>query len=96
MNEADILREVKALLMISDDSVDGALMPRMLGTMEYMKNAGVSDEIISSHAGVVALSIGVNDTWNAPTGAVRFSPVFTNMVTQLQIKSMPAGDGDEE
>ena len=88
MGNEEILKEVKDLLMISDDSVDRPLMLRMLAVRDYMKNAGVSEAVLQSYSGVLALSIGVNDTWNAPPGEAKFSPGFLNMATQLQAKSM--------
>ena len=73
----------------SDDN-DSGLLIKTIGIKHYMLNSGVSQEQIETELGVATLTIGVNDIWDLTPGALKFSSLFNNFITQLAIKSLPA------
>lgn len=86
----DLLTKVREGLGYSSQHLDSVIKPKMLGVAGYMLNAGVSEEQLISDTGIVALTIGVSDLWNQESGKESFSPNFSNLLIQLQIKSLPA------
>jgi len=89
MTDEELLAKIKEGLSIVGNYNDAQLMTKMLAVKEYMLNAGITIENIESNLGIVTLTIGVLDIWNLTSGDVRFSDIFNNLITQLQIKSMP-------
>ena len=89
MGPQELLGKVKAILMLTGNDLDAALLPNVLGAKGYMLNAGVREDVIFSDAGISALAIGANDMWNLSAGGARFSPIFMNMVVQLRLATSP-------
>lgn len=67
----------------SFEETDTVLKDYIADVIGYMIGAGVSYAVIVSHIGVVAR--GVDDMF--VNGDAKFSPMFTNMVTQLVYRS---------
>ena len=90
MTDNEILEKVKIGLNADDsDDNDSGLLIKTIGVKHYMLNSGISQEQIETELGVATLTIGVNDIWDLTPGALKFSLLFNNFITQLAIKSLP-------
>lgn len=76
------LEQVKAALGIVGDYQDTTLQVYFDETVEFLKDAGVSEANIT--AGVVAR--GVSDLWNYGAGDGKLSPYFIQRAAQLSYK----------
>ena len=83
MNNEEILRDVKYSLGIVGDYQDNTINQYISEVVDYIKDAGVSENNIK--AGLIAR--GVSDLWNYGTGEGKLSDYFLNRVTQLSYKS---------
>lgn len=83
MNNEEILRDVKYSLGIVGDYQDNTINQYISEIVDYIKDAGVSENNIK--AGLIAR--GVSDLWNYGTGEGKLSDYFLNRVTQLSYKS---------
>lgn len=77
-----MLASVKSALGITGTFMDATVSGYIDTVTAYMSRAGVSDASIANSAFVVAR--GVNDIWNN-NGAVAFSPLFRDLVSQLAL-----------
>lgn len=84
MADTAMLESVKKALGVSGTYMDDTLPGYIDIVTAYMSRAGVSADLITESAIVVAR--GVNDVWNND-GAAKFSPLFRDMVTQLALLS---------
>ena len=85
MADAAILTSVKSALGITGSFMDNTISVYIDEIVDYMTNAGVSNDVIATSAGVIAR--GVNDLWNNNAGNGKLSPYFYDRVTQLALKS---------
>lgn len=76
------LDQVKAALGIVGNYQDSTLQVYFDETVDFLKNAGVSEANIT--AGIVAR--GVSDLWNYGAGDGKLSPYFVQRATQLTYK----------
>jgi hypothetical protein len=76
------LDQVKAALGIVGNYQDDTLQVYFDETVDFLKNAGVSEANIT--AGIVAR--GVSDLWNDGAGDGKLSPYFVQRATQLTYK----------
>jgi hypothetical protein len=76
------LDQVKAALGIVGNYQDNTLQIYFDETVDFLKNAGVSEANIT--AGIVAR--GVSDLWNYGAGDGKLSPYFVQRATQLTYK----------
>lgn len=76
------LDQVKAALGIVGNYQDNTLQVYFDETVDFLKNAGVSEANIT--AGIVAR--GVSDLWNYGAGDGKLSPYFVQRATQLTYK----------
>jgi hypothetical protein len=76
------LDQVKAALGIVGNYQDDTLQIYFDETVDFLKNAGVSEANIT--AGIVAR--GVSDLWNYGAGDGKLSPYFIQRATQLTYK----------
>jgi hypothetical protein len=85
MTNEELVVELKKSLGIQQESTafDGVLMQKIRAVIGFMKNAGVSDEALSSDSAVGAIMVGAADLWSQESGTVKFSPVFISMTAQL-------------
>lgn len=91
MNDAELLAKVKTGLGITDASLDATIKIKMLAVKQYMINAGVAAEQVTTDLGIAALTVGVNDLWSLAPGEVKFSFAFDILMVQLKAVSMPDG-----
>jgi uncharacterized membrane protein (DUF441 family) len=90
MTDDEILEKVKIGLNADDNTDnDNNLLIKVIGVKQYMLNSGVSEDQVETNLGITALTIGVNDTWDITSGALKFSDLFNMLLTQLAIKSLP-------
>jgi hypothetical protein len=85
MADATLIEKVKIAMGISGDEVNDTLSLYIDEILDYMTNAGVSEEMAVASVGVVAR--GVSDLWDNDGGGVKFSPFFHERVSQLALKS---------
>lgn len=64
---------------------DGVLTQKVKAIKSFMRRAGVSEETLASDDAVGVIVMGVGDIWNQEAGAVKFSPAFISMVSQLAL-----------
>ena len=75
------VEDIKQALGITGEHFDDLLTIYMNTTIEYLRNAGVSDE--KMNVGVVAR--GVSDLWNYGAGQGTWSKIFIDMASQLAL-----------
>lgn len=83
MDDNEILKEVKTRLGITGEYQDKTLMGYINDTKEYLTDAGVSAETVSSSAAIGVISRGVSDLWNYGAGTAEFSSYFYQRAAQL-------------
>ncbi len=85
MTDAQILTTVKQMLFGADAGTfrDDLLTAYINEVKDFMRNAGVSESVISSDSAVGIIAIGVSDLWNYQAGGVKLSEYFTQRVIQL-------------
>ncbi len=83
MTDAEILAKVKNGLGITTDFQDETLSVYIITVKDFMRGAGVSEEVLNSSAAVGCILLGVNDLWNYGSGEVKFSEVFKMRLIQL-------------
>lgn len=66
---------------------DGLLVQKITLVKGYMAGAGVSTEVLDSDEATATIVLGVSDSWNLSAGEVKFSPIFTTLVSQLAAAS---------
>ena len=76
------LTDVKNALGITGEYQDATIQIYMDETVDFLKEAGVSDGAIT--AGLVAR--GVSDLWNYGAGDGKLSPYFIQRASQLSYK----------
>lgn len=86
MTEENLLIEVKKSLNITGSFQDEALKNYIFEVLEYLSDAGVSDEVLQSESIVGIVTRGVSDLWNYGAGGVEFSPYFMQRAAQLVYK----------
>lgn len=79
----DVLKDVKNALGITGDYQDNTLTVYINDVKDYLKKAGVSDDVINSQASAGAIARGVADLWNYGSGDGKLSPYFYERVIQL-------------
>lgn len=80
---ADTLSKVKSALGITGTYQDETLTGYIDEVKSYMKDAGVSTEIINSDVSAGVIARGVTDLWNYNGGAGKLSDYFYQRLTQL-------------
>lgn len=84
MTDTELLTKVKTGLGITGTYQDETLMIYIDDVKEYLLNAGVNSETISSPAAVGVILRGVADLWNYGSGNADFSEYFIQRATQLR------------
>jgi len=90
-----LLAACKQGLRISDGTTafDGLISQKIAVVQGYMRNAGVSTEVLASEQAIGTLVLGVVDIFGVSAGEIKFSPVFHTLLTQLAIKSTASAEG---
>ena len=81
------LELVKSALGITGTYQDTTLKIYINEVKAYMKDAGVSTELIDSEVSAGVIAIGVTDLWNYNGGAGKLSDYFYQRVSQLAYAS---------
>lgn len=84
--EDKLLDEVKKSLSITGSFHDNALKNYISEVLEYLSDAGVSEEVLTSRSVIGVVARGVSDLWNYGAGGVGFSPYFMQRAVQLAYK----------
>lgn len=84
MIDAAILSGVKTALGVTGSYMDSTITVYIAEVMDYMRGAGVSDDVAAASIGVIAR--GVSDLWNNQSGTGKLSPYFYDRVTQLVLR----------
>lgn len=63
MDDSKLLTQVKATLLITGTFHDGMIKNYIDEVRNYLKDAGVSLEVLSSYAAIGVISKGVSDLW---------------------------------
>lgn len=81
------LDKVKSALGITGTYQDATLTIYIDEVKAYMKDAGVSTEVINSELSAGVIARGVTDLWNYNGGAGKLSDYFYQRVSQLAYTS---------
>lgn len=84
MTEVNMLSEVKTRLGITGTFQDAALQGFIDDVKNFLMDAGVPEDVISSRASVGVIARGVADTWNYGSGDGEFSQMFCQRAEQLR------------
>ena len=89
MTDQELLIECKKGLNIpvASTAFDNILYQKLLAVKGYMQGAGVSDSVMESDLAIAVIVLAVGDLWNVNSGETKFSPILTNLLTQLSISS---------
>lgn len=83
MTDAELLTAVKNALCITTNYQDAILTIYINEVKDFMKDAGVPSDVLTSSAAVGCISRGVNDLWNYGAGVTKLSGYFKQRVIQL-------------
>ena len=83
MTDSELLIKVKTALLIGGTYHDEMLKIYIVEVKDFLKSAGVVNEILQSEKIVGIVSRGVADLWNYGAGAGSLSPYFMQRATQL-------------
>lgn len=93
MTDEELLTQVKAALGITGTFQDATLQVYINDVRGFMRDAGVSENVLSSSASVGCIVRGVADLWNYGSGNGRLSPYFTQRMLQLAAPTATATGG---
>ena len=85
MSDLEILSKVKKALGMNGEYQDELLEIYIASTMDFMKNAGISEIAIRDKKSVAVITRGVIDLWSFLGGKGQFSALFKEMVEQLRM-----------
>lgn len=83
LTDKDLLEKVKTALGVSGQYQDNTLTIYIDEVKEYLHDAGVSEDVISSEKAVGVICRGVADLWNYGSGNASLSLYFMQRATQL-------------
>ncbi|WP_067725363.1 hypothetical protein [Oceanobacillus damuensis] len=85
MTTDELVVECKKGLNIAVDNteLDGILKQKIIAVKSFLKNGGVSEEVMATDDAIGVIVVGVTDLWELKAGEVKFSPVFFTLATQL-------------
>lgn len=83
MTETEQLEEVKKAIGITENFQDGTIMIHMQEVKEYLRGAGVSENLLKSKKIIGLLSRGIMDLWNYGAGTTKLSTYFIERAIQL-------------
>ena len=87
MADTTILKKVKDALGITGTYQDATLQIYIDEVIAYMKDAGVSTDVINAGVSAGVIARGVTDLWNYNGGAGKLSDYFYQRVSQLTYTS---------
>jgi hypothetical protein len=86
------LDKVKSALGITGTYQDATLTIYIDEVKAYMKDAGVSTDVLNSELSAGVIARGVTDLWNYNGGAGKLSDYFYQRVSQLAYTSKEVAD----
>lgn len=86
MTEYEVLADVKAAIGITGEFQDSTLRVHIAEVKEYLKDAGVSADILKTEAAAGIIARGVSDLWDYGSGTGSLSPYFKERAIQLALK----------
>lgn len=95
MTETELLEEVKIALGVGGTYQDKTLKIYMDEAIEFLRDAGVSEDFLKSEKVVGIVTRGVADLWNYGAGNAQLSLYFKQRASQLVYKSMKEGRHDD-
>lgn len=84
MTAAETLTRIKNGLGITGNFQDDTLQAYVDEVKEFMRSAGVSQDIVESEAAVGCIMRGVADLWNYGSGSASLSEYFKMRLIQLK------------
>jgi len=84
MTNAELLAKVKIALGITGDYQDETLTEYISEVKCFLKDAGVSEDVINSASSVGVICRGVADLWNYGSGNASLSKYFIQRMLQLK------------
>ncbi len=86
LSDNEILTAVKNGIGITGDYQDETLMVYVNEVIDFMINAGVSENVVRSNAAVGCIMRGVVDLWDYGNGTAKLSDYFKMRVVQLSCR----------
>lgn len=86
MTDAELLAKVKNGLGITGEFQDATLTVYVEDVKAFLRDAGVSEDVIASEAAVGCIMRGVADLWNYGSGEAKLSDYFMKRAIQLTLK----------
>jgi hypothetical protein len=83
MNVDTLLSKVKTALLIEGEYHNDMLKLYIDEVLNYMRSAGVPDDVLQSERIIGAVARGVTDLWNFGAGNGKLSEYFYQRVIQL-------------
>lgn len=83
MTNLELLTEVKKRIGITGTFQDDTILGHIEDVKDFMSDAGVNEETMSSEKIIGAVARGVSDLWDYGSGKGEFSPYFFQRVSQL-------------
>lgn len=84
MTKEELLKKVKASLSITGNFMDETLTEYIEEVVDFLRDAGVGEEVLQSDSIAGVVTRGVSDLWN---GSGELSPYFMQRATQFVYKS---------
>ena len=81
-----MLEKVKTALGITGEYQDATLQIYLDEVVAYLKDAGVSEDILASDVANGIIFRGVADLWNYGSGGTTLSPYFMQRAIQLAVR----------
>ena len=85
MTNAEQITKIKQALGIGSGIPDATIEVWLTDVKDYMRNAGVPENVINAQSSIGTLTRGVADCWNYGTGNTGFSTLFKERVIQLAV-----------
>ena len=83
MTDNELLTEVKKRIGVTGTYQDDTISGHIDDVKAFIKDAGVSDDVMQSRAIIGAVTRGVSDLWDYGSGKGEFSPYVMQRVIQL-------------
>lgn len=83
MTKEELLKKVKASLSITGNFMDETLTEYIEEVVDFLRDAGVGEEVLQSDSIAGVVTRGVSDLWN---GSGELSSYFMQRATQLAYK----------
>lgn len=86
MSDAELIANFKSDQGIGGTYHDTKIQLYLDEVKEYLKDAGISESVMSSASATGVILRGMSDLWNSVSNDVKFSTYFMQRVTQLAYK----------